>query len=181
MLLPASITECRVPLSKRTWEAGLIGTSEDVDLVRQFCSSHPGIGGITANSQWKVLWEQLNICCHFLCFLTQVGALQTTFNWCQPFLSFISAAPITPSAALCHILFYLAVSLWGLCISHMWSIVESGKKLFGPDTSSKGEVISKLLIPENLNGYIIFQRDKQACFLLSFLLFLATICNHFFI
>lgn len=123
MLPPASIRECRVPLSKRRWEAGLIGTSKDVDLIRQFCSSHPGIGGIAANSQWKVLREQLSICCRFLSFSTQVGALQTTFSWCQALLSFTSAAPTSPSAAWCHVLLHLAVSPWGLCISHLWSIV----------------------------------------------------------
>lgn len=85
----------------------------------------------------------VNICWHFLCFPTQVGGLQFTFNWCQAFLSFTGAAPITPSVALWHVLFYLAVSPWGLCISHVWSIVESGKQLFGSDTSSKGEVIPK--------------------------------------
>lgn len=115
------------------------GTFKDVDLIRQFCSSCPGIGGITANSQWKVLWEQLNICCIFLFFPMQAGAPQTAFNWCQDFLSFTRAAPITLSAAL----FYLAISPLGLCIPYLWSTVESSKPLFGSDTSSKGEVIPK--------------------------------------
>lgn len=164
MVPPASIRECRVPLSKRRWGAGLIGTFKDVDLIRQFCLSCLGIGRITANSQWKVLWEQLNICCIFLFFPMQAGGPQTTFNWCQDFLSFTSAAPITFSAAL----FYLAISPWEVCIPHLCSIVESSKPLFGSDTSSKGEVIPKLFSSQKISGYIIFQRDKQICFLLLF-------------
>lgn len=55
-----------------------------------------------------------------------------------------------------------------LCIPHLCSIVESSKPLFGSDTSSKGEVIPKLFSSQKISGYIIFQRDKQVCFLLSF-------------
>lgn len=164
MLPPTSIRECRVPLSKRRWGAGLIGTFKDVDLIRQFCSSCPGIEGITANSQWKVLWEQLNICCIFLFFPMQAGAPQTAFNWCQDFLSFTIAAPITLSAAL----FYLAISPLGLCIPHLWSVVESSKPLFGSDTSSQGEVIPKLFSSQKNSGYVIFQTGRKVCFLLWF-------------
>lgn len=71
---------------------------------------------------------------------------------------------ITLSAAL----FYLAISPWKVCIPHLCSIVESSKPLFGSDTSSKGEVIPKLFSSQKVSGYIIFQRDKQICFLLSF-------------
>lgn len=174
MVPPASIRECRVPLSKRRWGAGLIGTFKDVDLIRQFCLSCLGIGRITANSQWKVLWEQLNICCIFLSFPMQAGAPQTTFNWCQDFLSFTSAAPITFSAAL----FYLAISPWEVCIPHLCSIVESSKPLFGSDTSSKGEVIPKLFSSQRTLVISSSKEINRFAFCCHFL-FLAKICNHF--
>lgn len=122
----------------------------------------------------------VNICWHFLCFPTQVGALQSTFNWCQAFLSFTGAAPITPSAASWHILFYLAVSPWGLCISHVWSIVESSKQLFGSDTLSKGEVIPKAFSSQKNSMVISSSEEINRVAFFCHLFFLAIICNHFF-